>query len=128
MTEKTYKWEIVLKDGTKVFEEDQKFDLAWETPGKVKEFYVVRGDSKFGVILTSGKFYIEGTVFDLEEFEGGRLGNYGLRFFKRNLLNLSTGGVITSKKVTYFIGMNKDGFEKYLILDPVTGKCDFGDK
>lgn len=128
MTEKAYKWKAVLKDGKVVRESEQKFDLSWETLGAVREFYLLRGDSKYFLDLTSGEFIFDEEVHRLKAISGGKLGDYGLRFFKRNVLNLSTGGVVLAKKVVYYLGINKNGIEKYLIIDPETGKSDFGDK
>ena len=106
-------WEATLSDD-KICKEvaGDKFQLDWETPGAVKLFKVVDGDSNFSVNLETGEFFngekkIKGGLT-------GSLGDFGLRFFKRNVVVANSKGETISHKITPFIGYVKGTKEKLL--------------
>ncbi len=57
----SYKWKVTLKDSSIKEEDKDKFDLAWEKEGSVKQIELV-GEKKFSCNLETGEFNVDGEV------------------------------------------------------------------
>ena len=115
-----YKWEVTLADDSVLKEVDgDAFDLAWEADGAVKLFKLaqVDGSKYYSINLESGEFDTNG---DTDIPISGSLGDFGLRFFRRNVIRIDETGPLGAK-VAYFIGYNKSGTEKLMRIQPAIG-------
>jgi len=115
-----YKWECTLADDSVVKEsEGASFDLDWEADGAVKLFKLVQqgGSKYYSVNLETGEFDMNG---DTDSPMSGSLGDFGLRFFRRNVIRVDSTGPLGAK-VAYFIGYVKGGVEKLLKVAPAIG-------
>jgi hypothetical protein len=106
-----FQWEVTLPDGKVILESEQKFDLAWEKPGAVKLFVLkeIGGDSKHSINLETGEFNINGNKDIPEE---GIPGDFALKFFRRNIVEMSSNGLIQSHIRVPYLGYIKDGKER----------------
>ena len=119
----TYQWEITLADDSVKKEADEdNFSLSWETGGAVKELKMkqVGGEKYYSVNLESGEFDLNGDTDTPSGFGGGSLGDYAMRFFKRNRVRVDETGPLNNC-VSYFIGYVKGGQEKLLKIAPAIG-------
>jgi len=116
----TYKWEVTLaNDSVKKEADGDAFDLAWEAPGAVKSFVLKQdgGSKVYSIDLTNGEFDKNGNA---ETPNSGSLGDFSLRFFRRNVIRVDESGPL-GQRVAYFIGYDKSGTEKLLRIQPDIG-------
>jgi len=88
-----FQWEVTLSNGDVIKESEQKFKLEWELPGEVKYFVLkeVDGVSKYELNLENGEFCFNGRAFIPNN---GKIGDFALRFFRRNVVTFSIDGSI----------------------------------
>lgn len=116
----TYQWECTLADDSVVKEsEGATFNLDWEANGAVKLFKLVQknGDKYYSINLETGEFDMNG---ETDTPTAGSLGDFGLRYFRRNIVRVDETGPLGAK-INYFIGYNKNGQEKLLKVAPAIG-------
>jgi len=121
----TYQWEATLANDSVVKEADgDSFDLSWETSGALKKFELkqVGGDTIYSADLTNGEFDLAGTTETPDGFGGGSLGDYGLRFFRRNFVRMDITEGPLGNRVQYFFGYVKSGQEKLYKVAPAIGQ------
>jgi hypothetical protein len=119
----TYQWECTLADDSVVKEsEGASFDLAWEADGAVKLFELKQegGSKVYSINLETGEFNKDG---ETDTPNAGSLGDFGLRFFRRNVIRVDHTGPLGAK-VAYFIGYKKGGDEKLLKVAPAIGQVE----
>jgi hypothetical protein len=120
-----YQWEITLADNSLHKEADgATFNLAWESAGAVKkiEMKLIGGDTIYGADLTNGEFDLAGTTETPAGFGGGSLGDYALRFFRRNFVRMDVSEGPLGNRVQYFFGYVKSGQEKLYKVAPAIGQ------
>lgn len=130
MVKKTgeYQWEVTLADDSIVKEsETGKFDLAWEKEGSVKNIALkqVDGDKSYSVNLETGEFDINGKK---DNPSPGSLGDFGLIYFKRNIVRVDQGGGQIASKIIYFIGYKKGNDEKLLKVSPFEEAAEYSER
>ncbi len=118
--EEMFHWEITLADGSVKREGTVKFNESWQYPGKVKYAVFKNNETNeyYGVDLEKGQFDFNGRKYTPKKFKGGKLGDYSLKIFKRNTVEIDAFGNPISKAVTYYLGYEKNGEEKLLKVHP----------
>ena len=122
MVEQTeiYKWEATLANDSVLKEADgEAFNLDFEALGALKMFLLrqVGGSKVYSINLESGEFDKNG---EKDTPIPGSLGDFGLRFFRRNVVRVDETGPL-GQRTMYFIGFNKSGTEKLLKVAPAIG-------
>jgi len=91
--EEKYIWQVTLVDGTVVNEDQQRFDLSWEEPGKIKKIEII-GEKELSCDLVTKTFNLDGKTIDFDID-----GDVKLFFRKRRVM--SSEGVLYSNKYIF---------------------------
>lgn len=117
MNEIEFNWKCVLADDSIINEANAPFDLSWEELGAVKEFSISNEIVRLGVDFETGDFFKIDELGEREVIEGGlpgNLGDFGLRFFKRNKVMFNTDKEVVGRTKSYYFGYVKGSEEKLL--------------
>ena len=99
MTE-SYTWKITLTDGSVKLENTDKFSLAWEAAGAVREIELVGSVSKsFSCDLTTGVFDMNGTEITVP---GTPSGTKQLYYRKRNQVRSDGVQILSARSMLIF--------------------------